>query len=77
MVISDNMTIQNFILVTCPGVDFFFFWVVLIKCNQIFCLCHMTTVDVLWIKNLGSQHFWGEEYKGLTVYCNFRIQIRK
>lgn len=23
MVISDNMTIQNFILVTCPVVDFF------------------------------------------------------
>lgn len=42
MAISDNMTIQNFILVTCPGVGLFLFFVflfyifVLIKCNKCF-----------------------------------------
>lgn len=73
MVISDNMTIQNFILVTCPGVDLFF--VVLMKCNQIFCLCHMMIVDVLWIKNLGNRHFLGRIHR-VELSCNLRIQIR-
>lgn len=48
IIISDNMTIQNFILVTCPAVCVvFFFFLVFLNQMQSFCQCHMTPFDML------------------------------